>query len=425
MHKIRIILSCLSGNILEWFDFAVYGYLAPIIASQFFPSSHKLTSILLTYSVFAIGFLVRPLGAIIFGHIGDTLGRKTALIVSSLVMAIPTFLIGILPVYTRVGLLAPLLLIICRIFQGLSVGGEFTGSFIYLIEQATPKRRGFFSCWSDMGCSLGMILGSAFVAILNFTLTAEQLANFGWRLPFLCGILLAGLAIFMRSQLSESVEFLQIKNRIKHPVKHLIRKYPQILILSILLVAINSLGFYILVVFIPNQTILMGKLPAEKVYWINILILSMVMCATFLAAWACDYFDKTKIYIIGTIGCILLGYPTFYALSHFTLTGQILMSLLMAIAIGFCYGPRPLFMVDTFPSSLRSSAIAIAFNVGNGIFGGMGPLIATYLVAKTEIIEIPSVLVISAALMTLFAILKLRRLNGQEIMPITSNLDRF
>jgi MFS transporter, MHS family, proline/betaine transporter len=407
-EKFKIIGSCLSGNVLEWFDFAVYGYLAPIIASQFFPSKNKLASILLTYGIFAIGFIVRPLGAIFFGHLGDTRGRKTALILSSITMAIPTFAIGILPVYSQVGLLAPFLLMICRIFQGLSLGGEFTGSFIYLIEQAIPGRKGFFSCWADIGCSLGMILGSACAALLNSVLTPEQLANYGWRLPFLSGIFLATVAIWMRSKLFESVAFLQVK-REKHPLKHLLEHYPKTLIYTSLLVAINSLGFYMLVVFIPNQTVFMGILPANQDYWLNIIVLAVVMISTFLTAFFCDYYDKTKIYIMGIFGCILLAFPTFYALSHFSLAGQIIMMCLMAVAVGSCYGPRPLFMVEIFPPQFRNSGIAVAFNIANAGFGGTAPLLATYLVAKTNIIEIPAVLVILSALITLFSILNLKQ----------------
>src|SRR5262249_19519366 len=159
-NSFKIILAGFSGNILEWFDFAVYGYLTPIIATLFFPAHNKVTSVLLTYGVFAIGFLTRPVGSILWGHIGDTKGRKTALLLSCLCMAVPTFLIGILPTYQTIGILAPLLLIGCRILQGISIGGEFTGSFIYLIEQATHQRRGLFSSWADIGCNMGMILGS-------------------------------------------------------------------------------------------------------------------------------------------------------------------------------------------------------------------------------------------------------------------------
>ena len=404
----KIIISCLSGNVLEWFDFAVYGYLAPIIATQFFPSTDKLTSILLTYSVFAIGFFVRPFGAAIFGHIGDTRGRKTALILSTLAMAVPTFLIGILPVYATIGIWAPLLLILCRVFQGLSVGGEFTGSFVYLVEQASHGYRGFFSCWSDIGCNLGMILGSTCVAFLNGALTEPHLSSYGWRLPFLGGIFLATLALFMRSQLPESTEFLKIKHPPKKPVKDLLLKHPRILIFSTLLIAINSLGFYVLVVFIPNQAVLLGRFHAEKIYLMNTIILAVVMVSTFISARACDYFDKTKIYKTGIISCAILSYPVFYALTHFNLIGQIIMLCLMAAGVGCCFGPRPLFMVGTFSPALRFSGIAIALNVGNAIFGGTSPLIATYLVAKTHSIEAASILIILAALISLVSIFRLR-----------------
>lgn len=408
--QFKIILACLSGNVLEWFDFAVYGYLAPVLATEFFPSAHKLTGILLSYSVFAIGFLARPLGALIFGHIGDTRGRKTALLLSTVAMAIPTCLIGILPVYASVGLLAPLLLILCRICQGLSVGGEFTGSFIYLIEQASHKRRGFFSCWADVGCAIGMILGSATVALLNAVYTHDQLQHFGWRLPFLSGILLALVAFYMRSHLFESAEFLQIKKTRATPLRDAFKEYPAVIFYSTLLIAINSLAFYILVVFLPNQNVLLGKFSAEKIYLFNIIILFVVMLSTILAASACDYFDKVKIYIIGATGCLLLAYPVFYALNHFGLSGQLLLLGLFSIAVGCCYGPRPLLLVESAQTRIRYSTIAFSFNIGNALFGGTAPLLATFLVAKTGSIELPSILVIIAAALTLVAIIQLKRL---------------
>lgn len=412
-EKSKIILSCLSGNVLEWFDFAVYGYLAPIIAQQFFPAGNELASILLTYSVFAIGFLVRPLGAIIFGHIGDTWGRKSALVISSLVMAIPTFLIGVLPNYESIGILAPILLITCRIFQGLSIGGEFTGSFVYLVEQATPGKKGFFSCWADIGCNLGMILGSLCVALLHSTLSAEQLASFGWRLPFLSGILLSIVAIFIRSHLEESFEFIKTEKVRSTPLKVLFANFPRALFLGVLLVSINALGYYLLVVFLPNQTVLLGKLPASQAYLINTVVLATIMIATFVSAAACDYMDKIKIYIFGGVGCMLLAYPTFYSLNHFNLATQMLLMCLLAIALAMCFGPRPSFMVEIFPPALRYSAIAIALNVANAILGGTAPLLATYLVDKTGAIEIPAILIIVAAGITLYSVLTLRKMHQQ------------
>ncbi len=415
-EKSKIILSCLTGNILEWFDFAVYGYLAPVLAAEFFPSSNQFTSILLTYSVFAIGFLFRPLGAILFGHIGDTYGRKAALVASSLMMALPTFLIGLLPSYQSIGIAAPLLLVTCRIFQGLSIGGEFTGSIVYLVEQGSPGKKGFFSCWADIGCYVGMVLGSLCVAALHGFFSSSELSSFAWRLPFLSGLLLSFMAIYIRSHLSESLEFAAIaeKKPLKSPLKHLLKTSPKTLLLSTLLVTINPVGYYTLIVFIPNQTTLLGKLPGSDAYLVNTIVLLTITFATFVCATLCDYFDKVKLYFIGCIGCILLAYPTFYALNHFDLPAQIGMMCLMAIALGFCFGPRPLFMVETFPAALRFSAIALALNLGNAVFGGFSPMLATYLVEKTGNIEIPSVLIIIASACTLIAIVNLRKIRSAQ-----------
>lgn len=421
-EKTKIILSCLSGNVLEWFDFAVYGYLAPVLATQFFPTSSLLASLLLTYSVFAIGFLFRPLGAIIFGHIGDTRGRKTALVFSSMAMAIPTFLIGILPNFESIGIAAPLLLITCRIFQGLSLGGEFTGSFVYLIEQGTPGKKGFFSCWADLGCYSGMLLGSLCIALLHTVFSPEQLAHFGWRLPFLSGILLSLLAIYIRSQLNESFEFTQTKKEKHKPLKQLFKHYPGTLFFSTLLVTINALGYYTLIVFMPNQTIVLGKLPASEVYLINTFVLLTILIATFIAASACDFVNKAKIYTIGIFGCMLFAYPAFYSLNHFSLSGQIAMMCLMGASLGFCFGPRPLFMASIFPTSLRFSGIAIALNIGNAIFGGTAPLVATYLVDKTGTIEVPAVLIIISSILTYIALLNLKK---RDISEGSLTMDSF
>lgn len=413
-EKIKLISSCLLGNILEWFDFAVYGYLAPVIAGQFFPSSNKLAAMLLTYSVFAIGFLVRPIGAIVFGYIGDSYGRKTALVLSSLMMSIPTVFIGFLPNFESIGLAAPLLLILCRIFQGLSLGGEFTGSFVYLVEQGSPGKKGFFSCWADIGCSLGMILGSLSVAALYSFLTPEQMGVFGWRLPFLSGILLALVAIYIRTNLKESQAFIKPLKTQLSPLKQLFSHSPKTLFFATLLFAVNAFGYYTLVVFIPNQTVLLNKLVASETYLINTIVLLVIMVATFLSASACDYYDKVKLYIAGTITVMLFAYPAFYALENATLLTQMILMCCMAVGVGFCFGPRSLFLVEIFPTQFRFSAIAIALNLGNAIFGGTAPLLAIYSVEKTGTLTAPSILIIISAALTLIAIFKLAKFSESE-----------
>jgi len=427
-EKIKILGSCLAGSVLEWFDFAVYGYLTPVIAARFFPAGDQLASILLTYAVFAIGFLFRPLGAIFFGYIGDRLGRKSALVWSSLFMALPTFAIGLLPTYESWGIAAPLLLILCRIFQGMSIGGEFTGSFIYLVEQGAPGKKGFYSCFADLGCSSGMLLGSLCVALLNYLLTPGDVALFGWRLPFLSGILLSLVALYMRSGLTESVEFSAVNLPQKAPLQDIFTRFPREFIFGTLLLAINSLGFYILVVFIPNHAFALrasalqaGAVSGSSPYLMNVLVLGVLMVATFVSAVLCDVYDSAKLYLGGIISCILLSYPVFYALHHFNLAGQAFMTALLAVAIGFCFGPRPLFLVSIFPPAVRYSAIALALNIANGFLGGLAPLTATWLIAKTGTIESVAVMVFLAATVALVGMLGLLRSRGiSESLVIAS-----
>ena len=416
---LKVILSCLAGNTLEWFDFAVYGYIAPLIATQFFPSKNYLASLLLMYSVFALGFLTRPLGGILFGYVGDVYGRKCALILSSFCMAIPTFCIGLLPTYDHIGVMAPVCLLICRICQGLSVGGEFTGSFLYLTEHAPIKRRGFFSCWADLGCNLGMILGSSTVAFLSTCLSKEDFATFGWRIPFLCGIILAFVGIYIRRHLRETSTFLNNKKQDKIPLKDLLKNHPKKLFFATLLLTINALGYYILVVFIPNQNIFLGKLTAAESYFMNNVVLATIIMATFMSATLGDFINRVKIYKAGCIGCMLLAYPLFHSMHSFgfgpfSFAGHMTLLILFALFLGCCFGPRPIILVTAFPVHVRFTAIALLFSLGNGIFGGTAPLIAIFMVQKNGIMEMPAVMILCASILTLIALHHLQKIKEAE-----------
>jgi MHS family proline/betaine transporter-like MFS transporter len=415
----KVILSCIAGNTLEWFDFAVYGYIAPLMATQFFPSEHYPSSLLLMYSVFALGFFVRPLGAIFFGYIGDIFGRKQALVLSSLCMAIPTFCMGLLPTYDHIGLMAPIFLLICRIFQGLSAGGEFTGSFIYLTEHAPLKRRGFFSCWADLGCSLGMILGSSTVAFLSTYLSAEDFQTFGWRIPFFCGILLAFVGIYIRRQLTETPVFLNTKKHNETPLKDIFKIHPKKLFFATLLLAINALGYYILIVFMPNENILLGSMTVADSYFLNNSVLMALLISTFISATAGDFIDRLKIYKAGCIGCMALAYPLFHSMHAFgflpfSFAWHLTVLILFALCIGCCIGPLPIILVTAFPVNVRFTAISLLYSLGNAIFGGTAPLIATFMVEKTGVIDMPSVMILCAGILTLIALHQLQRIKKAE-----------
>ena len=209
----RTLLAGAVGNVLEWYDFALYGYFAPVFAALFFPSNSPSVSLISAFGVFAVGFLARPLGAMLFGYWGDTLGRRNALAWSILLMAIPTCLVGLLPTYDTIGVIAPIALTLCRFLQGLSVGGEFTGSATFLVEHASASQRGYVGSWAGFSAQIGALLGSGVGALVASNLADETLRQWGWRIPFMMGGLIAVVGWYVRTSVPESPAFETIRLR--------------------------------------------------------------------------------------------------------------------------------------------------------------------------------------------------------------------
>jgi len=234
--------------VLEWYDFALYGFFAPFIAKQFFPSDDQVSSLLATFGVFAVGFFMRPVGAVIFGILGDKLGRKRALEISVVMMAIPTTLIGVLPTHEQVGILAPILLTVIRLIQGVSVGGEFTGSISYVVEQAPypPGRRGFYSSWTVFSLLGGILLGSAISGLVTNILTPDQMLSFGWRLPFFLGIVIGVIGLYLRRGLDESPTFKRLKEAgqlSKRPIREALQNHWREIVIVIAATCVGSVNF--------------------------------------------------------------------------------------------------------------------------------------------------------------------------------------
>lgn len=403
----KIISSCFIGNVLEWYEFAIFGYLTKPISALFFPSATPLTSLLLTYGAFATGFIMRPIGALMTGYIGDKFGRKHALILSLLMMAAPTTAIGLLPTFDTIGLWAPILLIGCRLIQGLSLGGEFSGSIIYLVENAPSHRRGFFGSWADLGSSVGMICASLTAILLNAFLDPEQVLAWAWRFPFYLGLLFAIIGYRMRRELLETPEFAQLSKPqlLANPLKEVFKSHYQTFWLATTFLAINAAGYYLLIIYLPYQ--IPGVTAAIPLIF-SLVSLIVLMPANFIGAAISDRIGQVPCLLAGGISCMLLVLPMVYTAYHGSLTLNFLWQSLFAIALGFCFGPRSSFIVQLFPVHIRYTAVAFSYNIANAVFGGTAPLLSSLLVHQTGNQLAPGYMIMVMAGISVLSTLALR-----------------
>lgn len=374
------------GNVLEWYDLTIYGFFTAIIAKLFFPNDNSIVSLLSAFSVFAISFFIRPLGALLFGYIGDRFGRKKALFLSLLLISIPTTLIAFLPTYNQIGILAPCLLIVLRILQGLSIGGEFSSSILFLTENAPQNKRGFLGCWVFFGAGLGWLFGSLVCALTNHYFSEETLMQWGWRAPFLLGALTGLFGLYIRSSAMETEEFAKIKNSkeiSENPVAELYRSSKQSLGITIGLGALSAIGGYLIYAYIPTYLHQVSQIPLKDALYLNTLSLGAFTLLIPLAGLLSDRVGRRKMFITSSLGITLLAVPLFYLMQSSNYA-MILGSLLTFAPLMAIYqASYPAAMHELFPARIRASSIAIAYNIATALFAGTCPLICTFLVNVT------------------------------------------
>ncbi len=385
----KTVLAGLAGNVLEWYDFGVYGFFAAAIGSQFFPAHDPAVSLIASFGVFAIGFLARPLGGLVFGHVGDRKGRRTAVISSVVSMAVPTCLMAVLPTYAQIGLAAPLLLILLRLAQGLAVGGEYTTSLVLLVEQALPSRRGRIGSYAPFGAFGGLLLGSALGWAITASITPEQSAVWGWRVAFVAGLAIGIIVFFIRRQLPHEPVITAPKTETA-PLIDAFRTQKLAMLQVIGFNLSTAVGFYLCFVYTTTWLHQVAAVPVPIALLLDSIGLGIMMVMTpFLGALS-DRFGRKLVLFTGGIGLILLSVPLLGWMGHGTVFSIITGQFGFAIFVGCFAGAGPAFMVEAFPKHVRCSGLSVGYNLAMSIFGGTLPMLAVYLISETGNVLAPA-----------------------------------
>ncbi len=389
----RVIAASSAGTMIEWYDFYIFGALAAIISTQFYPDGSATANFLKTLATFAVGFAVRPFGALVFGRIGDLVGRKFAFLMTLLIMGGATAAIGLLPSYERIGIAAPIILVVLRLLQGLALGGEYGGAAIYVAEHAPDNKRGFYTSFIQTTATLGLFVSLVVILVVRGAVGEEAFRQWGWRIPFLLSILLVGMSYYIRFRLKESPLFTKLKESggtSKAPLTDSFGTWSRWKVFFLVLFGATAgqavvwyTGQFYALFFL--QTVL--NVPLTMSY-IIVAVALLAGAPLFIVFGALsDRIGRKKVMMTGNLIAALSYYPIYMAMKAFSdPVNPVVLSLLVFIQVVFVtmvYGPIAAFLVEAFPAKIRYTSLSLPYHFGNGWFGGFLPLIATALVART------------------------------------------
>lgn len=425
----RIVFASVIGNALEWYDFFLYGTAAALVFGPlFFPAgTDPVIATMGAFAGFAVGFVARPLGGIVFGHIGDLHGRKKALVITLAMMGIATFLIGLLPTFEQAGYLAPLCLVILRLVQGIASGGEWGGGVLMLSENAPPNRTGFYAAWSQLGVSGGFVLSAA-VFYLVQQLPGEDFMSWGWRLPFLASVAIFGVGLYIRRKLPESRDFnnaRQARETTRHsPALQVLREHPKAVLQAMGLRLAENGGAYIFLSFsmayakfsgLSTQLLLLGVMLAMVLEAFSILFWG----------WLSDRIGRRPVYAFGSISLVLLAFPFFWMLdTHEPTLVYLALILGLPVSHGAMIGTQPAMMGELFPTHVRYTGLAMGHEIASIFAGGFAPLIATALFASYHGVWPVSLMQVLFGVLTTLTLLTIRAPLPAQSPTIVAGLSR-
>ena len=413
-EKKELIVSAL-GNVLVWYNFALFMPLLPILSKQFFPIENAALRDLVTFFVMSMGLFMRPVGSLIFGPIGDKIGRERAISVAILLMAIPTFLVGLVPSYNQIGIFAPILVFCLRTLQGISMGGEYTAAMVHLVEIAPSNRRGFFGSFSDAGSQVGVLLTGGVILLLYLSFSEAEIYQYAWRIPFLIAITLVPFA-FMHSEKKKEVKNGKKKNSKKAQPKNIfatLAEYKTEVLCTIAITAFSAIGFYTLLNFLPyylvNKGIITLKDSATCSVIANVCIISSILVSGFLSDW----FSRKIFLQAGMVFVVITTYVMFLCNITSTFAWFVIHGV-YGLSIGMYYGSRAAFFSESFPKEIRCTGVSVSLSLAQAIFGGGISMVLNYCISISPfLVVVPVTLVIAVAL---FAITKIKDRTGQKLI---------
>ncbi|MDP5110483.1 MAG: MFS transporter [Rickettsiaceae bacterium] len=407
MNKRKLVLTSGVANTFEWYDYALFGHFVPIIGQKFFPENDPSAALLQVFLVFAVGYLMRPIGGIFFGIIGDKLGRKTSLSLAIMCMAVPTAAIGLLPTYETLGITSTVAMIVFRMLQGLSMGGALTGSISYIIEHTEKNKRGLYGSIPMLSICLGILFGSLVSFCVKNIFSAEQFNLWAWRLPFIIGILVFFVGIYIKNNTKETPLFEETKYRgevVKSPLSTLVRKHWRDILISILINAAGSIIFYIEAIYLVSYLKISRNFPESNVEILVNFCYVIMIFVTLFAGWLSDKIGRRKIFLLNLV-FIIVATPFIFRIFESASFGYVIIAqIVIAIMAALYIGPEPALQAEFYPTEIRNTALSVSYNIATSVFGGTAPYIIESLVQNTGGITASVYYIIAAAFGSLFAL---------------------
>jgi len=411
----KVILAGTVGNAVEWFDWTIYATFAVFFAKQFFPSTDPTASLLATFAIFAVGFFMRPLGGIVLGIFSDRYGRKAALAATIMMMAGGSLMIGLSPTYEVIGIFAPIILVLARLLQGLSLGGEFASAATYLSEMAPKEKRGFYSSFMFFSAAIGILMASSLAWLLTTILTEQQMSDYGWRIPFLLGALGGLVGMWIRRSVPDS-EMTHAKEKVKNPLIFLIKNHPKETLRIVGISILTTFAFYIFIVYVPSYAIKALGAEPKVAFAANTIALVVFMLCQPVFGWLSDKIGRKPQLIVFAVGYLLFFYPiikwmdsSFSSILLVEIFGLLLYALYTSIG--------PTLMSEQFPTEVRAVGIGAPYNLMVALLGGTTPYMLTWLqsIGKQDYFYF---LVIIGAALTLLTFIKMPETVGKKLEDI-------